>query len=391
MFNIKFVNPKKNEIAIIYEYDFWIKRLILKDLPSTTLGIYPENNTIYVTLNLIARLLIRLSFIKLIGYLRGITFKSLLKDVYSQYILACLDQMEAKVVLTSIDNSSLFHRLSRMDQQRTYFAIQNGTRTLACVRDSLPKFLHLPSTISMTNFFCFGQRDVDLFNAHGHKVDVYFPIGSLLGGYYKTKVSTPVEELKFDLCLISQWHGHFFKKNIGDDFTQSEGKRTKAGIEGLNNFLFRLLIETKLTMAICLRSDNMAEHQYYDSLFGSRVKIIKSDRKKFSTYRTIEQSKLALALNSTTLSEVFAWHQKVLWCNVPDDEHFKMDEAGISYFHGDDYNAFKKRVIELLKISNNKYKEITKFGARYINNYDSMNPPHEIIRSSIIKTLSMSN
>ena len=65
MFNIKFVNPKKNEIAIIYEYDFWIKRLILKDLPSTTLGIYPENNTIYVTLNLIARLLIRLSFIKL--------------------------------------------------------------------------------------------------------------------------------------------------------------------------------------------------------------------------------------------------------------------------------------------------------------------------------------
>ena len=391
MSNITFVNPKKNKVAIIHEYDFWIKGLILKDLPSTTLGIYPENNTIYVTLTLIARLLLRLRFIKLLGYVKGITFKSLLKEVYGQYILACLDQMEAKVVLTTIDNSSFFHRLSRMDQQRTYFAIQNGARTLACVRDSLPKFPHPSSTISMTNFFCFGQRDVDLFNVHGHKVDVYLPVGSLLGGYYKAMVSAPVEELKFDLCLISQWHGHFFEKIVGDDFPQSEARRTKAGIEGLNNFLFRLLTETKLTMVICLRSDDMAEHQYYDSLFGCRVEIVNSDRKKFSTYRTIEQSKLAVALNSTTLSEVFAWRQKVLWCNVPDDEHFEMHEASISYFHGDDYNAFKNRVIELMNISNDDYKEITKFGAHYINNYDSMNPPHEIIRSSIIKALSNGN
>ena len=72
----------------------------------------------------------------------------------------------------------------------------------------------------MTNFFCFGQRDVDLFNAHGHKVDVYLPVGSLLGGYYKAIVSAPVAKLKFDLCLISQWHGHFFEKIVGDDEAQ---------------------------------------------------------------------------------------------------------------------------------------------------------------------------
>ncbi|MDO8291975.1 MAG: hypothetical protein Q7T29_03760 [Gallionella sp.] len=389
--NITFTNPEKNNIAILYEYDSWIKGLILKDLPSTTLGIYPQNYKLYVSLGLIARLLLRLRFISWLGFMQRMTIKGLFKQIYDQYILACLDQIEAKVVLTIIDNSGFFHNLSRIDKRRTYFAIQNGARTLACVRDSLPAFPHPSSTISMTNFFCFGQRDIDLFNAHGHKIDTYFPVGSLVGGYYKSVVSVPVRERKFDLCLISQWHGHFFDEIMGDGFAQSEARRVQAGIVGLNEFLLRLLSETKLTMLICPRNDDAAERQFYESVFGSRATIVKPDRKNFSTYRAIEQCKLTIALNSTTLSEVFAWGQKVLWCNVPDDEHYEMPEAGDSYFHGDDYNAFKERVLELLEMPQNDYEKLTSERARYINNYDPVNPPHEIIRSAIIKALSNSN
>ena len=389
--NITFANPEKNKIAILHEYDFWIKKVILKDLPSTTLGIYPQGYKLYVTPKLIALLLSRLRFISWLGFIKGMTIKGLFKQIYGQYILACLDQMQAKVVLTIIDNSGFFHNLSRMDKQRTYFAIQNGARTLACVRDSLPAFPHPSSTISMTNFFCFGQRDIDLFNAHGHKIDAYFPVGSLMGGYYKSVVSIAPPEPKFDLCLISQWHEHFFDEIAGNDFPQSAARRTRAGIEGLNNFLLRLLSETNLSMLICPRKDDAAERQYYESIFGNRATIVKSDRNNFSTYRTIEQCKLAIALNSTTLSEVFTWEQKTLWCNVPDDEHYEMPEAGHSYFHGGDYNAFKERVLELLEMSQNGYKKLTGERARYINNYDPLNPPHEIIRSAVIKALSNSN
>lgn len=389
--NITFTNPEKNNIAILYEYDSWIKGLILKDLPSTTLGIYPQNYKLYVTPRLIARLLLRLRFISWLGFMQRMTIKGLFKQIYDQYILACLDQMQARIVLTIIDNSGFFHNLSRIDKRRTYFAIQNGARTLACVRDSLPAFPHPSSTISMTNFFCFGQRDIDLFNAHGHKIDTYFPVGSLVGGYYKSVVSVQAREPEFDLCLISQWHGHLFDEIVGDGFAQTEARRVQAGIVGLNEFLFRLLSETKLTMLICPRNDDAAERQYYESIFGSRATIVKSDRKNFSTYRTIEQCKLTVALNSTTLSEVFAWGQKVLWCNVTDDEHYEMPEAGNSYFHGDDYNAFKERVLELLEMSQNDYEKLTGERARYINNYDPVNPPHEIIRSTIIKALSNSN
>lgn len=389
--NITFANPKRNKVAILYANDFWIKELILKDLPSTTLSIYPESFRLHVTPQLIFRLLLRLRLISWLGPFKGMTTGNMARQIYEQYTLACLDQIQAKVVLTMIDNSGFFHNLSRMDKRRTYFAIQNGARTLACVRDSLPATPHPSSTISMTNFFCFGQRDIDLFNAHGHKIDTYFPVGSLVGGYYKSMVSTPIRERKFDLCLISQWHGHFFGEIIGDDFPKSEARRVRAGIVGLNDFLLKLLSETKLTVLICLRSDDAAECQYYGGLFGNKATIIKSDRKNFSTYRAIEQCRLTIALNSTTLSEVFAWGQKVLWCNVPNDEHYEMPEAGISYFQGNDYSDFKKRVLKHLEISQNDYENLTSKRSHYINNYNPDHPTHELIRSAVTNALTLSN
>lgn len=389
MSKLRFANPEKNKVAIIHEYSYWIKRLILKDLPSTNLCVHPENGVIYITPKLIARTLLRLRFIDWLGTTKG-TIKGLFRQIYSQYILACLDQTQAKVVLTIIDNSGFFHNLSRIDKKRTYFAIQNGTRTLACVRDSLPPPPppHPFAIISMSNFFCFGKRDIDLFKVHGHKIDSYFPVGSLVGGYYKSVVSTPTKERKFDLCLISQWHEHFFDEIVGNDFPHQVARRVRAGIEGLNNFLLRLMSETNLSMLICPRNDNVAtERQYYESIFGNRATIINSDRSNFSTYRAIEQCKLAIALNSTTLAEVFAWGQKVLWCNVPDDEHYEMPEAGISYFCGDNYNAFKERVLELLEMPQDNYEKLTREGARYICNYDPGNLPHEAIRAAIINAI----
>jgi hypothetical protein len=209
-----------------------------------------------------------------------------------------------------------------------------------------------------------------------------------VGGYYKNVVSVPFLESEFDLCLISQWHEHFFDEIVGDGFAQSVARRVKAGIMRLNELLLNLLSETKLTMLICLRNEDVAERKYYEDIFGGRAIIVKSDRKDFSTYRTIEQCKLAIALNSTTLLEAFAWGKKVLWCNVPNDVHYEMPEAGISYFHGGDYSEFKVRVMTLLNMNQEDYVMQTHEQARYINNYDSTNPPHEIIRSAISRVLS---
>lgn len=389
---IRFINPEANKIAILDSDDYWIRTLILKDLAATTLSVYPQDYRIYLTPTLVVCTLMRLRFINGIKIRRGSYLKSLLREIYVQYILACLDRIKAKVVLSTIDNSPFFQNLSRIDNKRIYFAIQNGTRTLACVRDSLPPSPHPFSKISMSNFYCFGQRDIDLFSRHGHKVDNYSPVGSLVGGYYKTVISVQNMAPQFDICLISQWHEHFFKEITGDDFPSQVSKRVGAGIKAQILFVQRLLEETNLNLVVCPRNDHdEAEVSFYKDAFGMRVKIANSDRKNFSTYRIIDQSRLVIALNSTTLAEVFSWGKKVLWCNILEDEHYEMVEAGISYFCGNDYNAFRERILDILKMPQDNYEKLTRKGASFINNYDTANPAHEVIRCSVIKALSDSH
>jgi surface carbohydrate biosynthesis protein len=389
---VTFSAPGKNRIVILHEADFWIRKMVLKELPATTLPVNGEKSSKFViTPGLIARSLWRMRFINWPVVIKGRSVGDFFSQLYKQYLLASLDQIGAKVVLTFIDNSGLFQTLSRLDKKRVYFAIQNGTRTLACVRDYLPKPPHPYAHISMTNLFCFGDRDVQLYRKHCHTIDSCIPVGSLVGGYYKSVISTGKKERKYDLCYVSQWHCHFYEEIVGDDYSAIMSRRVGAAISGLNSLLSLLLTDTDLTMLICPRNDDDdAEREFYKSLFGERAIIFKSDRNDFSTYRAAEQCELTVALNSTILSEIFACGQKVLWCNVPNDEHYRMPEAGISYFDGADYHVFKERVITLLETPQAEYECMTSEQARYINNYDPVNPPHEIIRAAIGNALSNS-
>jgi len=386
---IRFGSLERNDIVILYSADYWIRRLILNGIKSTTLALYPE--CIYLTPAIFFRIFLRLKHINISSTQSKNRIKHLGRQLYAQYILACIDEVGAKVVLTHVDNSSFFQYLSRLDEKRTYFAIQNGTRTLFCVRDSLPKPPHPFARISMTNFFCFGQRDVDLFSRHGHAIEHYFPVGSLIGGYFQSVVASKASAPKFDLCLISQWHEHFFGKIVDDGFDEEISRRINAGISTMNLFLSRFVDETGLKLLICPRDPDRAELAFFKSAYGDRATIAKPDRENFSTYRAIKQSRLVVALNSTTLAEVFAWGQKVLWCNIPNDEHYEMLEAGISYFHGNDYSAFKQRVLVILEMPQAEYARETQQAARYINNFDPAHPPQEIIRSAVVKALGVAD
>ena len=43
--------------------------------------------------------------------------------------------------------------------------------------------------ISMPNFFCFGNYEVNLYKKHEHDVDNFYPVGSLKASYYKSCLS----------------------------------------------------------------------------------------------------------------------------------------------------------------------------------------------------------
>jgi surface carbohydrate biosynthesis protein len=381
---LDFAALRKNPIVIVYSSDYWLRTLVLRDLPATTLEMYPER--LHLNPGIVLRLVFRLRFLRWPN-LRSAGFsRNLLHQCHVLYALACIDQVNPKVVITSIDNSGIFQRLSRTDRSdRAYFAVQNGARTLFCVRDSLASTS--TPVISMTDFFCFGQRDVDLFTRHGHSVDRYRPVGSLIGSYYRAALAQPLAKPRFDLCLISQWHRHQFAEGPIPPFTA----RVSAAIRALNGFLRRLLDETPLSLVVCLRNDNDSDElAFFRQELGERAQLNSGNAREFSTYRTAEQSALAVAVNSTTLSELFSWGQKVLWCNIPEDDHYEMPEAGISYFCGQDYEAFKERVLSLLAMPQGKYEESTRERARYINNYDPSCPAHDAIRAAVLQALVVS-
>ena len=157
--------------------------MVLREIPATTIGVYPE--ALYFHPVVALRTAIRLLRSKPQTKGPGSPLKGWLRRVRDQYLLACLDATGADVVLTFIDNSGVFQRLSRIDASpREYFAIQNGTRTVYCMTDS-PRVTSTP-VISMTNLFCFGRRDEEFYRLYGHKIDRCIPSGSLVGGYYQS-------------------------------------------------------------------------------------------------------------------------------------------------------------------------------------------------------------
>lgn len=360
-----------------------MRALVLQDIPATTLGVYPE--PVHLTASLGVRTLLRLP--RALFASRG-GFKGAFRAVREQYVLACLDHVGASVVITFVDNSQFFQHLSRIDQRRKYFAIQNGTRHLPCVRDSLPPAPHPASVISMTNLFAFGPRDQDLYARFGHQIDECIPVGTLVGGYYRSEVSAGDVREEYDLCVVSQWHEHFFPGMVGDDFPAEASRRIGSAILGFVSLLRQLIDETGMRVVVCPRHDRDAhEIAFYRKHLGESVTIGTSDRRAFSTYRYVEGSRITVALNSTTLAEVLAWPRKVLWCNATSDEHYEMPEAGIAYFSGHDYASFKERVLELLNMSMDDYAARTRDGARYINAFSPASPPHQVIRQTLLRAL----
>src|SRR3954452_11512594 len=94
----RFSNPAVNEIAVLCAEDYWVQRLVIRDLPSTTLAFHPTR--IYLTPALIVRTLLRLRMIDWSKINRQSFLKDLFRQIYAQHALACLDQIGAKVVVT---------------------------------------------------------------------------------------------------------------------------------------------------------------------------------------------------------------------------------------------------------------------------------------------------
>lgn len=286
-------------------------------------------------------------------------------SLYVLYLLSCLEYIKPAVVITFIDNSGPFQALSRLYRGAEFYAIQNGVKTRGDVT---------AGAISLPNLFCFGQHEIDLYRQYGHQVDRYYPVGALIGGYYRSRV-VPEGKPQYDLCLVSQWRSAVMNGTACPAL--------KLGIDRLNGLLARYVSERGVSLCVATCFGSEEEKHFYHTAFGGRATIVDYDRLNLSTYGAMDQSRVVVTVDSCAALEAFGWGQKVLFCDYTGDRDRELALPELCLSQAPDYAEFSAKLDRLMKIEKDEYLAAAGQRMKYYMNYDLRRPAHDRIRSLI--------
>lgn len=376
LFN-KMINnkPQKSDIVIFDETNsHYITEYILSGIPSFTYNMRPAK--IYISFSLIYYFFRSLRFIEWQSIkTKKRKLHAIGKELLCRYHLSCFQIMNPKVVITFIDNSSIYHWLCQHYNEAKFIAIQNGHRTNWEIQSTEHKHYH-------QYFFCFGNYDKDRYANLGHHVEQPYPMGSLLGGYYKYK-NNELSNVIYDIAIVSQYtrtsNRPSNKRNTSFNY-----------FDIMNKYIAKYLLEYELKAVILLRSIDpkllVEEKNYFVRIYNSNVKFIYRNKNIFSSYQYAGKSEIILGFNSTFLAEAFGLGRKVLRVDFSETNKYNIFDPMIM-FTEPNYDVFKRRLNELRSEPYQEYRKRTKQYASYLMNYNPGCPPHIYIRQTIEKFL----
>lgn len=307
-------------------------------------------------------------------------------QLYTAYLLGCLQTIRPRVVVTFVDNSEYFQSLTRLYPSAAFFAVQNGFRSEVSISPSsrmpggwLPPRPEPGSVMTLPHFFCFGSYETDLYLRCGHEVERFEAIGSLRAGYYKSEIAGPAAKISHELCLVSEWDAAIMIGRIYPNI--------RLGVDRLNDHLRRYVEETGASLVIAGRSRDPRERDTYEALFGGRAVFIENAPADFSTYRAMDSANLVISLYSTAAFEAFGWGKKTIFCNFSGDETLSCPRPGPWSVGDVDYGRFKEAVDRFRRISVSEYAALAGEAARFMMQYDSARPAHRVIRERLLEAL----
>jgi surface carbohydrate biosynthesis protein len=381
-FKFIFKLPLKKDVVLIYpNQESLIKDYILKEISYECIDV---GNWLCLHPQIILNTFKLFSSIKISKCLsakgRLIT---LIKRMYEKHLQAYIEAIGPRVVITFIDDSTVFHRLACNYNFPTYISIQNGLRQnfyFDLLRSLNTQNIEV--TKYAQNFFCFGYQDISNFEQHGLKVDNYHPMGSLVGGIFFENLQKP-KVATYDLCYLPCWTS----KDLSHAQNDKHRIFLQADIDGsmmLEKNLKRLMQEKSYTLIVALKNEgSKVEKSYYLDIFGDDVTFKDASRANFSSYQAMSDSRITISLNSTITAEAIGMGYRGLFVNGSCYEGFRMDEAGIAYYEGSDYHGFANRVSDILNMSTETYSASMINVKKNIMNFNSHNLPHTEIRKTI--------
>jgi len=329
-------------------------------------------------------------FIKLVIFCTrfGLTSKSIM--------LAIIDELKPKVVITFIDNNVAAQGLNLVHPEIRFISIQNGVRTLR----NITKL----NKINFDSYYGFGLFEKESFLSKGGSFVNYYPSGSLKLGLFLSKYNYLPNKIKKNktICFVSQYrseallHNNPSNTSVGDllrDFVKISEDLYRQTVN------YALLNDYTIHIAMTYNagdSDYSAEKSYFQKIIASDVvKYFDNDLDEMTSYKVAIESDLIIGFDSTLLMEMFGCNKRVVWGL---DSKFGFAKAwGLEaypmYIPSElilvnlNKDSFNNKLNNLLLMNDEKYNNLTKKSREYFIN--SERPyVHETVKHDIDEYLS---
>ena len=363
-------SPPRSDIVIFDETNSeFIIDYILQDLTYYIYKVRPGN--FFISFKVIYYFILSLrSFDWKYALSKNKKLRYLAGTLSRHYYLSCFHLICPKIVITYIDNSGLYHWLSKNYIGAEFFAIQNGHRTNGQLKKSVQQHHQ--------HFFCFGEYDKSKYEKFGHSVFNYYPIGSLKLGIYDHYYKMD-NKIIYDFSIVSQFRTFTFDKHSA---LNPDEKRVKTSQIKMYNYLSKYIQKQKIKACIILNSDQKNEIKWFRNIFHDNVDYIPNNEKLLLSYKALQTSKISIGFNSTLISEAMCLNIKALRIDFTESSDFNEYKPMI-LLNNPTYQEMAERLDQLLAEPYDSYRKRTKEYASYVMNYNPDCPPHIYIRNKI--------
>ena len=326
-------------------------------------------------------------------------FKHYNGNIMTAYLSSLLEIVRPKVVLTNIDNSLKFFDIAKIfDKKINFVAIQNGARydlkrykrlyKVKKINSDLTKNYYIP------NFLCFGQFEIDDYKENEIKVKNFSKVGSLqMANFFnyieKNKIS--LKKSLYDICLIS----NYLPAGSNDEWVVPS---LEEGFAKTMKYTIKFCMKHNMKMIFTWRRNVPSEAHKNELVFYKKhlndiefnyLVSNSIEKYKFSSYKAMFQSNIAVATYSTMLRENLGIGGKILSCNCTYSDIFDFPIEGICSIKNCNFQEFEKRLLDIHSISKENYFSRLSKDKHYVMEYNEKISTIEILRKKIDSFLTL--
>lgn len=338
------------------------KKIIIFDDISGELSFFFSKEKNYFSLDTrlqrIDKIYINYSIVKFI------LFNLLKRKIKLNYLIALINIIDPKIIITFVDNSQDFHLLSKFfDKKRFFLAIQNANRA-----DYFYLSQNQKKKIFFQKLFCMGDFDVNLLKNYDI-IGNYEVVGSFRTSLFINKFNNNLDKnKKFDICLVGKNLVKFFQP-----VQTYENKVIPEYLILLENLKRYIKENNNISLVVCCKNYGFkleAEKSFYKDFFGPLNVTISSNGKDinddnyFNSYKSILKSEVVIGLPSTILRESFFFDKKILCIDF--SKKLLHPFKDIALCNSKNFDDFSFKLNSLLEISSDNYFKKLNYSKNYV-------------------------